>query len=64
MEKSTYMVGVDEVMNVLGCSRGKAYEVIAKMNKELKTQNFIVIAGKVPRSFWNTKLFGLAEKVG
>lgn len=64
MKEKTYMVGVDEAMDVLGCSRGKAYEVIASMNKELKKQNFIVIAGKVPRSFWNKKIYGLAEVAG
>lgn len=64
MEEKAYMVGVDEAMGVLGCSRGKAYEVIAAMNKELKKQNFIVIAGKVPRSYWNKKIYGLADIAG
>ena len=63
MGNTTYMVDVTEAMGVLGCSRGKAYEVIAAMNKELKNQNFIVIAGKVPRSFWNKKLYGLTENL-
>lgn len=63
MGRNTYMVGVDEAMSILGCSKGKAYEVIATMNKELKKNNFIVIAGKVPRSFWNKKMYGLAEPV-
>lgn len=59
--KNEYMVDVDEAMTVLGCSKGKAYGVLAQMNKELKQQNFIVIAGKVPRSYWNKKIYGLVE---
>ena len=53
-----YMIGVDEVSEELGVSRGHAYKVIRDLNEELSSKGFIVVAGKVPRAFWETKFYG------
>lgn len=52
------MVGADEVARELGVSKGYAYKLIKKMNDELAAQGFIVIAGRLPRSYIETKLYG------
>ena len=38
---------VREVSEMLGVSSGCAYRIISKLNKELSSQGYIVIAGKV-----------------
>lgn len=56
--KSNYMIGVDEVSKELGVSKGHAYKVIRELNEELSEKGFIVVAGKVPKAYWETKFFG------
>ena len=47
-------VDVDTVVSDLGVSRAKAYDIIRKLNDELKQQNprAIVVAGKVNRIWY------------
>ena len=52
------MMTADEVAAELGISKGHAYKMIRQMNKELEKSGFIVVAGKVPRAFWEKKFFG------
>lgn len=49
-----------EVQEMLGVSRGKAYQVVRDLNEELETKGFIVIAGKIPKQFFNEHYYGLA----
>lgn len=63
MSKKRYMVSVNEVAEELNVSKGHAYKLIREMNSELEGRGFIIIAGKVPRTFWETKFFGLKEEI-
>ncbi len=44
-------VRASEVAEMLDVSKAKAYKLIAEMNNELKSQNIIVISGRVPRKY-------------
>lgn len=48
-----------EAAEVLGVSEGKAYEIIRRLNAELKQRGYITIAGKVSRAFFQEKCYGL-----
>jgi hypothetical protein len=52
---STEVVRVEEVMTRLDCSAGKAYEIMQRLNAELKAKGFITIAGRVPRKYFEEK---------
>ena len=56
--KSNYMIGVEEVSAELGVSKGHAYKVIRELNEEFSKQGFIVVAGKIPKAYWETKFYG------
>lgn len=56
-----YMVGAEEVAKELGISRGYAYKLIKKLNDELSAQGYIVISGKLPKAFLQTKFYGFGE---
>lgn len=56
--RTNYMMTVDEVAAELGISKGHAYKMIRQMNEELEKAGFIVVAGKIPRAFWEKKFFG------
>ena len=49
------VVRVDEVMERLDCSMGKAYQIIKALNDELKRKGYITVAGRVPRSYFEQK---------
>ena len=51
-------MGVEDVATELGISKGHAYKVIRKLNDELEKSGFIVVAGKIPRAFWEKKFYG------
>lgn len=61
--KSNYMIGVDEVSKELGVSRGHAYKIIRTLNDELANKGFIVVSGKVPKAYWETKFYGYKSEV-
>ena len=49
----------EDVSIMLGISIGTSYRIIRKLNKELKEQGFIVIAGKLPIKYFQEKYYGL-----
>ena len=49
------VVRVDEVKARLDCSSRKAYDVIKRLNAELKAKGYITIAGRVPRAYFEEK---------
>ncbi len=59
MEKQ--MLGVEDVREILGVSNTKAYSLIRSMNDELKSAGYIVVAGKIPRAYWETKFYSGKE---
>lgn len=62
MKKTNYMMTAHDVMEELGVSRAKAYGIVREMNAELCSQGYTVIAGKVPRPFWEKKFFGFSSE--
>ncbi len=53
----TMYVRASEVAEITGVSKAKAYKMIAQMNEELKSRNFIVISGRVPRKYLMERLY-------
>ncbi|WP_324251094.1 ICEBs1 excisionase [Acetobacterium wieringae] len=51
-----------EVAEAMGVSVGKGYAIIRELNKELKSQGYIVIAGKVSRKFFSEKYYGYSDE--
>ena len=49
----------NEIAEMLGVSRAKAYKVIKEMNEELSAKGYIVVAGKVPKKYVADKYYGL-----
>ena len=52
-------VTANEVAEIMGISRSKAYQIVREMNKELKSMGYITVAGKCPVQFFKQKFFGL-----
>lgn len=50
-----------EIAEILGISKGYAYEIMRGLNAELKAQGYITVAGKLPRAYFAQKCFGYVE---
>jgi len=51
-----------DISDELGISVSQAYKIVRTLNRELAEKGFIVVSGKVPRAYWNTKFFGEENK--
>jgi hypothetical protein len=56
--KSNCLINTEDVANELGISKGHTYKVIRQLYEELEKSGFIIVAGKVPRAFWEKKFYG------
>lgn len=56
--KKSYMTAED-VAKELGVSKPTAYNIIRQCNEELKKENYLTIAGKVPSAYFKKKWYGL-----
>lgn len=59
MEQSIF-ISAQEVADMLGISKSKAYRIVRELNEELETKGFITVAGKVSRKFFEEKFYGAA----
>ena len=57
-------ITAEEVQQILGVSRSKAYQIIQTMNRELKSAGYITIAGKCPIQYFKQKFYGLQIEGG
>ena len=47
-----------EVAEIMGVSRSKAYQIVREMNRELKSQGYLTVAGKCPAQYFKQKFYG------
>ena len=52
-------ITAEEIRELLGVSRSKAYQIVQSLNRELKAQGYITISGKCPIAYFQTKFYGL-----
>ena len=60
---NNYMVTAQDVVDMLGVSKGYAYKIIRQLNKELEDSGYIVVSGKIPRAYWDKKFYGYQSGV-
>lgn len=54
-------VTAEDVANDFCCSRGKAYELIHILNKELKEKGYLTVSGKVSAKYYCERVYACAE---
>lgn len=62
MIRNSSMMCVEDVAEELNCSKSFAYKVVKTLNKELAEKGYITMAGRVPRAFWEKKMYGYEQK--
>ena len=49
----------EDISELLGVSKSKAYRIIRTMNAELGEEGYLVLAGKIPKKFFAERYYGL-----
>lgn len=49
----------EDISELLGVSKSKAYRIIRTMNVELSEEGYLVLAGKIPKKFFAERYYGL-----
>ena len=47
-----------DVAKIMGISRSKSYQIVREMNRELKAQGYLTVAGKCPAQYFKQKFYG------
>lgn len=55
--KAQYITA-QEIAEVMGIGKSKAYQLVRDMNRELKSMGYITIAGKCPMQYFKQKFYG------
>ncbi len=61
-QKDQLYVRVDTVMHDLQISKPFAYRMIAGWNEELKEQGYTTICGRIPKAYYEKKIYGMAKE--
>ena len=56
--KNKKFLNVNDVADYMGVSVPMAYKIIRKLNDELLAQGYLVVAGRVSRSYFEKKIYG------
>ena len=59
-ENNKIYITANELAEMVGVSVGHAYKLIRKLNQELEKEGFLVIAGKVPRRYFEKRWYGFS----
>ena len=57
MSEDDRYIRVQEVMEILHVSDGKAYAIMRDLNAELKGKGFYIVAGRVPRKYFEERFY-------
>ncbi len=49
---------VNDVCEILGVGKSKAYQTIRKLNKELESNGYLIVAGKIPKKYFLERIYG------
>lgn len=49
-------VNAEDVQQMVGCSKSKAYQIISTLNAELKADGYLVIKGKIPVEYFKQRI--------
>jgi hypothetical protein len=57
-EENKIYITASELAEMLGVSVGHSYKIIRRLNQELLKDGYLVIAGKVPRRYFEKRWYG------
>ncbi len=55
--RATAFYYVEDVTNLLGVSKSKAYKIMQDLNAELEAKKYVTVSGRVPKKFFNERFY-------
>lgn len=52
MYKTDSFISADEIKEIVGISKSKAYSLIQELNSELKEKGYLTVTGRVSRKYF------------
>ena len=62
MYKTDCFISSEEIQQIVGISKSKAYRLIQELNGELKEKGYLTVPGRVSRKYFEERFYGLVEK--
>ena len=62
MYKTDVFISAEEIKEIVGISKSKAYSLIQELNAELKEKGYLTVTGRVSRKCFEERFYGLLEK--
>lgn len=62
MYKTDVFISAEEIKEIVGISKSKAYSLIQELNAELKEKGYLTVTGRVSRKYFEERFYGLLEK--
>lgn len=62
MSESKIYLTANDLSELMGISMGHDYKLIREMNAELVQQGYIVVAGKVPKRYFEKRCYGYTSQ--
>lgn len=60
---SDKFIRADDVAKELDISKAYAYKLIQQMNRELREQGYLTIAGWINRQYFAKRFYGVSEEI-
>jgi predicted transcriptional regulator of viral defense system len=61
MYKTDSFISADEIKEIIGVSKSKAYNLVQELNAELKEKGYLTVPGRVSRKYFEERFYGLVE---
>ena len=62
MYRTDSFISADEMKEIFGISKSKAYSLVQELNAELKEKGYLTIPGRVRRKFFEERFYGLVQE--
>ena len=64
MEKTNYMMTVDDIAQELGVSKQKGYQIIRQRNEELPVDGYLTVQAIVPLTYRSERFYARKRNIG
>lgn len=61
MYKTDVFISAEEIKEIVGISKSKAYSLIQELNAELKEKGYLTVTGRVSRKYFEERFYGFLD---
>lgn len=62
MYKKDSFISAEEIKDIVGISKSKAYSLVQELNTELKEKGYLTVTGRVSRKYFEERFYGLVQR--